>query len=194
MAKKKNETKSKRTSSKDLQTCDLDYDELHVERALGLQWNIENDYFTFSCKLGPKTTYKESILSTWRYVQSKENPADIASRGFTSQQILNSNIWFDGPYFLRGPEELWKNDMPQGVVELEGSTSFAVHPEDEEEMLLISFLSIILHGIELRMAVAVYHRLFLLKSKRQARLNGSITAEELDAAGKKSSDIFKRKL
>ncbi|XP_066984694.1 uncharacterized protein [Macrobrachium rosenbergii] len=60
----------------------------------------------------------------WRYVQSKENPADIASRGFTSQQILNSNIWFDGPYFLRGPEELWKNDMPQGVVELEGSTSF----------------------------------------------------------------------
>ncbi|XP_066984693.1 uncharacterized protein [Macrobrachium rosenbergii] len=35
------------------------------------------------------------------------------------------------------------------------------------------------------MAVAVYHRLFfILKSKRQARLNGSITAEELDAAGK----------
>ncbi|XP_066988208.1 uncharacterized protein [Macrobrachium rosenbergii] len=121
----------------------------------------------------------------WRYVQSKENPADIASRGFTSQQILNSNIWFDGPYFLRGPEELWKNDMPQGVVELEGSTSFAVHPEDEEGNAVDKFLKYYSSWHRLRMAVAVYHHLFfILKSKRQARLNGSITAEELDAAGK----------
>ncbi|XP_068250712.1 uncharacterized protein [Palaemon carinicauda] len=76
----------------------------------------------------------------WRYVQSKENPADIASRGFTSQQMLNINIWFDGPYFLRGPEDLWKNDMPQSVVELERSTSFAVHPEDGEVYAADKFL------------------------------------------------------
>ncbi|XP_064079552.1 uncharacterized protein LOC135196641 [Macrobrachium nipponense] len=121
----------------------------------------------------------------WRYVQSKENPADIASRGFTSQQMLNSNIWFDGPYFLRGPEELWKNDMPQDDVELEGSTSFAVHPEDEEGNAVDKFLKYYSSWHRLRKAVAVYHRLFfILKSKRQTRLNGSITADELDAAGK----------
>ncbi|XP_068229450.1 uncharacterized protein [Palaemon carinicauda] len=35
------------------------------------------------------------------------------------------------------------------------------------------------------MAVAVYHRIFsILKSKRQARINGSFTTEELDAAEK----------
>ncbi|XP_068200638.1 uncharacterized protein [Palaemon carinicauda] len=361
--------------SKDLQTCDLDYDELHVERALGLQWNIENDYFTFSASLDPKPFTGRGILSTvcslydplgfvapfllpakrilcevcqdsslgwddvipekylkpwrrwlddlpilsnlkiprcvkpkefgtvtstqlhmfsdasnegygaaayirlsdnsgristallmgksrvcpvkattipqleltaavvsinlvqhilkelqitvdqtfyhtdsttvlhyifndrkrfpifvtnrvkvikdfsentqWRYVQSKENPADIASRGFTSQQMLNSNIWFDGPYFLKGPEELWKNDMPHGVVELEGSTSFAVHPEDGEGNAVDKFLEYYSSWHRLRMAVAVYHRLFsILKSKRQARINGSFTAEELDAAEK----------
>ncbi|XP_068204676.1 uncharacterized protein [Palaemon carinicauda] len=306
--------------SKDRQTCDLDYDELHVERALGLQWNIENDYFTFSASLDPKPFTRRGILSTvcslydplrfvapfllpakrilrevcqdsslgwddvipekylkpwrrwlddlpilsnlkiprcvkpkefgtvtstqlhmfsdasnegyvaaahmrlsdnsgristallmgksrvcpvkatnipvkvikdfsentqWRYVQSKENPADIASRGFTSQQMLNSNIWFDGPYFLKGPEELWKNDMLHGVVELEGSTSFAVHPEDGEGNAVDKFLEYYSSWHRLRMAVAVYHRLFsILKSKRQARINGSFTAEELDAAGK----------
>ncbi|XP_064104078.1 uncharacterized protein LOC135213914 [Macrobrachium nipponense] len=92
----------------------------------------------------------------WRYVQSKENPADIASRGFTSQQMLNSNIWFDGPYFLRGPEELWKNDMPQDDVELEGSTSFAVHPEDEEGNAVDKFLKYYSSWHRLRKAVAVY--------------------------------------
>ncbi|XP_068209228.1 uncharacterized protein [Palaemon carinicauda] len=99
--------------------------------------------------------------------------------------MLKSNIWFDGPYFLRGPEELWKNYMPEGVVELEGSTSFAMHPEDEERNAVDKFLKYYSSWHRLRMAVAVYHRLFsILRSKRQARLNGSITAEELDAAGK----------
>ncbi|XP_068242319.1 uncharacterized protein [Palaemon carinicauda] len=167
--------------SKDLQTCDLDYDELHVERALGLQWNIENDYFTFSASLDPKPLTKRE----WSYVQSKGNPTDIVSRGFTCQQMLNSNIWFDGPYFLGGPEELWKNYMPQGVVELEGSKSFAVHPVDGEGNAVDKFLKYYSSWHQLGMAVAVYHRLFsILKSKKQPRLNGSITTEELDAAGK----------
>ncbi|XP_068240985.1 uncharacterized protein [Palaemon carinicauda] len=201
--------------SRDLQTCDLDYDELHVERALGFQWNIENYYFTFSASLEPKpftrrdsTTVLHYIFNDrkrfpifvanrvkvikdfsentqWRYVRSKENPVDIASRGFTSQQMLNSNIWFDGPHFLKGPEELWKNDMPHGVVELEGSKSFAVHPEDGEGNAVDKFLEYYSSWHRLRMAVAVYHRLFsILKSKRQARINGSFTAEELDAAEK----------
>ncbi|XP_068203597.1 uncharacterized protein [Palaemon carinicauda] len=72
-----------------------------------------------------------------------------------------------------------------GVVELEGSTSFAVHPEDEEGNAVDKFLKYYSSWHRLRMAVAMDHRLYsILKSKRQAKLNGSITAEELDAAGK----------
>ncbi|XP_068218281.1 uncharacterized protein [Palaemon carinicauda] len=75
--------------------------------------------------------------------------------------------------------------MPHGVVELEGSTSFAVHPEDGEGNAVDKFLEYYSSWHRLRMAVAVYHRLFsILKSKRQARINGSFTAEELDAAEK----------
>ena len=50
--------------SKELQACDLDYDELHAERTLGLQWIIKEDYFTFSSRLDPKPFTKRGILST----------------------------------------------------------------------------------------------------------------------------------
>ncbi|XP_071477081.1 uncharacterized protein [Diadema antillarum] len=35
----------------------------------------------------------------WNYVNSKDNPADIASRGATVEQLMASD-WFDGPKFL----------------------------------------------------------------------------------------------
>lgn len=45
----------------------------------------------------------------WRYVTSEENPADHASRGHTSEQLMASN-WFTGPDFL------WQEELPKGQV------------------------------------------------------------------------------
>nr|XP_046208328.1 uncharacterized protein LOC124037560 [Oncorhynchus gorbuscha] len=45
----------------------------------------------------------------WRYVTSEENPADHASRGLTSEQLMASN-WFTGPDFL------WHEELPKGQV------------------------------------------------------------------------------
>ncbi|XP_055046840.2 uncharacterized protein [Misgurnus anguillicaudatus] len=42
----------------------------------------------------------------WRYVPSKENPADHASRGLNVQDLQLSN-WFSGPKFL------WERDLPR---------------------------------------------------------------------------------
>ncbi|XP_072384382.1 uncharacterized protein [Diabrotica undecimpunctata] len=36
----------------------------------------------------------------WRHVRSKENPADILSRGMLPSEIINSSLWFHGPPFL----------------------------------------------------------------------------------------------
>jgi hypothetical protein len=40
----------------------------------------------------------------WRYVDSKINPADCASRGMNVQDITNNSVW------LRGPEFIWNDD------------------------------------------------------------------------------------
>lgn len=41
----------------------------------------------------------------WRYVSSKDNPADLASRGSSASEILASS-WFTGPRFL------WEKEIP----------------------------------------------------------------------------------
>jgi hypothetical protein len=39
----------------------------------------------------------------WFYVNTVENPADDATRGFTVEQFKNQSRWFDGPQFLLQP-------------------------------------------------------------------------------------------
>lgn len=42
--------------------------------------------------------------SSWRHVPTKENPADLLSRGLFPEQLLQSIIWWHGPSFLSRPE------------------------------------------------------------------------------------------
>ena len=44
--------------------------------------------------------------SQWRYVESKDNPADMASRGASAAEMTQSSCWFLGPSFL------WRNNLP----------------------------------------------------------------------------------
>ena len=39
-------------------------------------------------------------VDQWNYVQTKDNPADCASRGLTADSFVNSFTWFSGPQFL----------------------------------------------------------------------------------------------
>lgn len=36
----------------------------------------------------------------WKYVPSKQNPADIASRGQSIDELKDSSLWWHGPSFL----------------------------------------------------------------------------------------------
>jgi hypothetical protein len=48
-----------------------------------------------------------SSLDEWKYVDSKCNPSDIASRGCMVNNIANCEEWFRGPNFLWGPTSDW---------------------------------------------------------------------------------------
>lgn len=43
----------------------------------------------------------------WRYIQSKQNPADDVSRGLTADALLGSSRWLLGPEFLMKTEDHW---------------------------------------------------------------------------------------
>ncbi|KAM8701313.1 hypothetical protein ACLKA7_007761 [Drosophila subpalustris] len=42
----------------------------------------------------------------WRHVPTKQNPADIVSRGCDVNELVTS-IWFNGPSFLKEPRDSW---------------------------------------------------------------------------------------
>ncbi len=48
-----------------------------------------------------------SNSSQWRHVSSKQNPADLISRGTSAQTLVDSELWKSGPRFLRQTEDHW---------------------------------------------------------------------------------------
>lgn len=52
------------------------------------------------------TVQELSQRISWQHVPTKFNPADIASRGCTVQELKDS-LWFNGPSFLLENEEHW---------------------------------------------------------------------------------------
>lgn len=59
---------------------------------------------------------KEAV---WNHVSSKENPADIISRGVNSDFLKTSKLWWHGPEWLLAPVESWpKTDFTNSNEEI----------------------------------------------------------------------------
>ena len=44
---------------------------------------------------------------TFHYVPSKENPADLASRGLYINKLLGNSLWWHGPEWMLKPDHVW---------------------------------------------------------------------------------------
>ena len=63
--------------------------------------------------------------SQWRYCPTKENPADLASRGAPAVKLVDSRLWWEGPEWLRKDSVHW----PTGRRELDEAESDALNQE-----------------------------------------------------------------
>ncbi|UYV63070.1 hypothetical protein LAZ67_2003055 [Cordylochernes scorpioides] len=61
-------------------------------------------------------------IREWRYVPTRDNPADIASRGILGSELKQSSIWWRGPTWLSAESTEWPRMLPvfenQGQIEL----------------------------------------------------------------------------
>lgn len=61
------------------------------------------------------TTIRDATkVSQWKYVNTKDNPADDASRGSKVNDLLTGSRWIEGPSFLWKSERYW----PENIMEI----------------------------------------------------------------------------
>ena len=51
---------------------------------------------------------EKTVVQQWRYVPTKENPADDASRDLNAARENSSSRWFQGPRFLWQEDKIWE--------------------------------------------------------------------------------------
>lgn len=50
---------------------------------------------------------KLTDMEKWRFCPGNMNPADIPSRGCSGKDLVETELWWSGPTFLREPSKLW---------------------------------------------------------------------------------------
>lgn len=50
---------------------------------------------------------QKTDVRRWRHVDTRSNPADLASRGLSAAKLVNNEFWLHGPSWLRLPESQW---------------------------------------------------------------------------------------
>lgn len=71
---------------------------------------------------------------TWRHVPTKENPADLASRGLSPSSIAEDSLWWHGPEWLLHPSSQW----PQSPITVDDNTKALIAPEMEKKTALMA--------------------------------------------------------
>ncbi len=116
-------------------------EELHMELAPSLFWTdsmtilryIRNENRRFQTFVANciNIIRSASKVSQWRYIGTKLNPADYASRGLTVNTFLKRKTWIDGPEILREPPHCWPNPPSKLVL-------FPDDPKLRKEMVTIN--------------------------------------------------------
>ena len=54
----------------------------------------------------------------WRFCPRKENPADLVTRGVKAQELIQSDVWLHGQYWLKGNSSSFEQPVAKKAEEL----------------------------------------------------------------------------
>ena len=83
---------------------------------------------------------EKSEKNSWGYCPGKENPADIGSRGSEAGRLVNNELWWEGPKWLKKEKEFWPTGLhfeKNEEVDLERKREVAVLSGMQEKMYLV---------------------------------------------------------
>ena len=128
----------------------------------------------------------------WSFTPTSENPADLLTRGVSTQQLITSQLWSHGPSWLIS-ESRWPKWLPTGILHIniaeaeEGIGQTTSPGKDTSYVAGISNVVTITRysTINKLLAVTAYVLRFIHNvSKQNARLTGPLSVSELQSAKK----------
>ncbi|XP_055701637.1 uncharacterized protein LOC129800919 [Phlebotomus papatasi] len=169
-------------------TMEVDDIRAFTDSTIVLHW-IYGDLNRWKTFVRNRVAEIQGILpaSAWSHVRSEDNPADLASRGVKTEELLTNNFWWNGPQWICDDINPQFNQQinPEDI------------PEDDTEQVKVCALMNIANPFwniipryssltRLMRAVAILTRFtqFILnKCKRPCKINrGPLTSEELATA------------
>ena len=75
--------------------------------------------------------HKYTTPESWRHIPGHLNPADLETRGINAAEFRDSELWWDGPPFLKESPENW----PPDITETEPSSDCLKESGKNEELL-----------------------------------------------------------
>lgn len=128
---------------------------------------------------------------TWNYVPSKDNPADLVSRGLRADLIKDTPLWWSGPSFLLRGKNEWpkmpntKHDLPEVVNHCNGSSNSSDNSSISHHTD-VSFHSSIIHCLLEKYSsllkvqkIFTYVQRFIYNLKNKNKRGGILSTAEL---------------
>ena len=138
-------------------------------------------------------------VTQWRYIGSKNNPADEASRGLTADNFIACRRWISGPDFLQKPRTEWlrpfdlqpiNSDDPE--VKRELMVNVVIAEAEDATSRLVKYFS---GWTKLKTSVAWFLKIkaiLLELSKRRKKLIASLTVDGLFTESEKVEKEMKK--
>ncbi|XP_050293693.1 uncharacterized protein LOC126734196 [Anthonomus grandis grandis] len=122
---------------------------------------------------------------SWAHVKSLENPADLLSRGSSSKLLINNELWWSGPEWLKTDSSLWECPSVQNidVVPEERKTLSGLVVDGEESVLNCLLNRFSSFRLIYRVLAYVLRFVFNIKCKQnKQKRSGPLTSDEITAA------------
>ena len=175
----------------------------NVKKALGTLIEVEkencwSDSITVLYWLANKREWKQFVKhrvgeilqltqdGQWKYCPGLQNPADIGSRGSLASELKTSELWWNGPQWLSGPEKNWPVSIvqktPEGAEEEKTTISMVVNAREKRDVSNVIDIERFSNSMRL-FKVTAYVRRFIHNAKmsfaRGERITGRLSRQEL---------------
>lgn len=127
---------------------------------------------------------------SWRYIDSRSNPADDASRGLDESALVVHHRWFRGPDFLWTDDKTWPSPIDSCKLELvvddpeirkPAKTVYATSVLQEQPDLVYRLETTVSAWYQLTRLIAIWQKFFLYLKQRKI-FSPPITVEDLQHA------------